>query len=283
MAGATEPAHVPVRPFHDETYVSFMNRLAGANHLRDGHKMSELVRRAGQPSPLDGVAAFLACDARDVALAMPTVPRRFTDERVVGRPRLLRRPACPRCAARRAGHAVQVYAQPWHTICHRHHLWLGHHGEAPFDMSGLGRHYRAVAEHRDLVFCVGPSRAHRAFSDATDVMSTYLLTGVRLRAHTMRAAEALRTQRFPSRWPLRPVHEYAAVYPEAVRLAALIVDWPYGGVWEKLNSPLAAQAKDRVAAITGGHAPTGPSDVFFRVMLNAYDRERDDSAWYVPG
>ena len=165
----------PVGPYSDEDYWGYLNRLARANQYEQGVPLHQVIRSSGMPL-LDGLAALAGRTPLSVALAIPTIPHTFTDRRLQGRPSRLRRFACRRCAVRRTGGNVYVYAHQWDVICRRHQRWLP--GAKQFQIAGLPHLAAASRRHRLLTTEYGHAATYDAWQAAQGVLAAYSRSGM---------------------------------------------------------------------------------------------------------
>ena len=213
------PLTFPIGPYPDETYLGFLNRLARANQLDHGGPLQQIIRSSGMSS-LDGLAALTARSPLTVALAIPTIPNGFTDPRLRGRPSRLRRFACRRCAVRRTGRNVFVYAHQWDVICHRHQRWLA--GSRQFDVAALPHLAGASRRHRLLTTQYGHAATYEAWKASQGVLMAYSRNGTPMPSRA-RDAYAMLTDQQADR-----AHDgdafNVATYPVAIQIAALLLD-----------------------------------------------------------
>lgn len=212
------PITFPISPYRDETYWGFLNRLALANHFEHGVPLHKVIRDSGL-TRAEAIGAMLDRPALHVALAMPTVQHNLNDERLHGRPAKLGRFACRRCAFRRAGSNVFVYAHQWDVICHRHQRWLI---GAQFDITGIGGLTNAQRHHRALTGWYGHAATFEAWEAAQGVLTAYSRSGKPM-PPAAQDAYATFTRQYADRQ--HDGHAFnAATYPIAVQLAATLLD-----------------------------------------------------------
>jgi hypothetical protein len=166
------PLPRPVKPFHNETIESYLDRLADANRLDrealriyiagDHHKaapipLHRLSLLSGQPAQALRNALPDVSTAKEATEQVETVPVR----RRPGRHALVR-PACTRCAAARGiTTSVECLLRLEDVVCARHQRWLGQRGSPGHHQPNLAnqpeillanrRHHRLLRRHDRVV------------------------------------------------------------------------------------------------------------------------------------
>ncbi|TDO27658.1 TniQ protein [Kribbella sp. VKM Ac-2527] len=241
------PRRLP--PVQGETTLSYVDRLAKANHLDSrnliGYLNPELTGTRGLQRrfdiSLDVLAAVTGIPTAHLAQALPEIRPQHPDlhttgQAAAGRPNRTQ-PACRRCmAAKNIQTTVAIWAHPDHNICPRHHLWIGHGVIDPTDqveVAQLPEIPRAQVRHRNLIRRHGRGRVEPFYEHARAVIdwSTNLPcdTGRWNRMDYFVAREQAKTASSPlrkRRLSLARSHDYAAYYPEVIDLLSILVS-PY--------------------------------------------------------
>lgn len=269
------PRRLP--PFSNETYASYLDRLARRNRLPQA-RLKDRVATPGLTT-VQNLAALTRIRPEALVLAMPHLhPDPASVTLLRGRPRRLRQLACRRCARRR-GHGearIEVFARHEDVLCARHRLWL-HHASSPSGQIPIGDHrilLSAARRHRRLIRLRGRDTTHTAFCEATEVVQHYARTiqhdpGLqdiyRSLVHTLDATH-------------RPTLMTLACYPWAVALTAILIDTPRGHAWQTAPPGLRNGIRQRVATeVTGGYTPTGGHDAFMNLAERLPWAERSDT------
>lgn len=221
---------IPVAPAHHETAASYVTRLANLHGLQ----FAELWQQVSRPSTTSGSARFIAADR---LAAVTGIPEARLTRAVIE----IRRPepdwlafrhepqhGCPHCAARHPGGAVRQLFPHHRYVCVRHRIWIGPPDLIDQPCPALDELPEIVAAqraHLRLLHRLGPAATYDA------VLTGFLICGHRWNqdAHHPedvrldwddRAAELIphgeEETAFSTSWL------FAATYPEAVKLAALI-------------------------------------------------------------
>jgi hypothetical protein len=211
---------VPVAPFPTETVGSYVTRLALANHLERA-TLDGLLREPGisrGPADLRRLTAATGKSSFVLQHALSELgPRRLWLRGEV--PRL----ACRLCvAAQGISGRVSVRAPGHRDVCLRHRRWTGptvRRLEEQYDLSHLPEILVAANRHHRLVRQHGLVEARRAYQDALEVNLGWALLGWWCRHRDQRLRQ------LPG-GPARLIGDpalHAAVYPETVRLACVMV------------------------------------------------------------
>jgi hypothetical protein len=229
------PLPRPVAPVQNETTVSYIQRLARANHIRAdelGEYLGARMTTSGrhirvQPRVLADAAGI---DVSHLLLALPQLqagPGAAAAHVTSAELRL----ACRRCmAARNVFCAVTVLAWADQNVCLRHRLWIGHgvtsiNDEANVaDMPEVGR---AQARHQRLVRHYGRGRVLDNYTTAENAIDW---------SSREASSETARQDRIQlllavSRTGILPrSYDYAAYYPEVVGILGVLAS-PY---WQRM-------------------------------------------------
>jgi TniQ len=221
---------IAVTPAQDETAASYVTRLAALH----GMAFSELWQQVSRPRTPGSPARFIAADLLAAVTGIPE--QRLTHALIE-----IRRPepdwlayrhepqhGCPRCTARRPGGVVRQLLPHHRYVCVRHRIWIG-----PPDLidqpcptlDELSEIVAAQRAHLRLLHRLGPAATYDA------VLTGFLICGHRWNqdAHHPedvrldwddRAAELIPHREEETAFSTSRL--FAATYPEAVKLAALI-------------------------------------------------------------
>ena len=246
---------IPAAPARYETVASYMNRLSALHGMPARELWEPISTRRPGSNRRDVVAERLAAlvgRRRDhLARALPELRHPAPDWEAW---RHQPQPSCPRCDARHHGGPVQRLLPHQHYVCTRHRYWIG-----PPDAGQPATWLEpGVAAFDDIV---GAQRRHLRLLRRYGAATSYdaVLTGFLICGHLW----ADRLHRWDSalhRWERRvavliPKGEelaefsasrlFAAIYPEAVGLAAIIA----APLWRRLASGGTAQQQRFVTEI----------------------------------
>jgi TniQ len=259
------PLPIPAGPAQHETLASYLDRLAALHSL----PVRELWDQLSIPRPgstrravvADRLAAVADRPLEHLARALPELREPAPDWALW---RHQPQPGCPRCNARHNGGPVLRLLPHHHYVCTKHHYWIGP-PDAGQPATPLDEHLADIVhaqhQHQRLLTRHG---GHAVF-DA--VLTGFLICG-HLWAHPQRP-----TTDSWRRWTRRadllipPGTEphtftasrlFAAVYPEAVSLAAIIAS----PLWRQRASgdttgrrEFLAEAARRLGGSADEHAP----------------------------
>jgi hypothetical protein len=234
-----------VRPIEDETVVSFVHRLAQANHIRDDELAGYLnPRLAGSQGlhrrfevPLHALADLSGIDTVALAHALPDIRSQFANQDsldVLGRPTPgepnTTRLACRRCmAAKNITTRVRVWAQHDQNVCLRHQLWISQGVNDPEDQADVADSPEighAQIRHHNLIRRYGHRRVRQSYRTAQEVIDW----SSNLPSPTARWQ---RKHHFFTREQAKFLHrsyDFAAYYPEVVGVLSVLVS-PY---WQRM-------------------------------------------------
>jgi len=211
---------VAVAPFPGETLGSYLTRLAVANHLERA-TLDDCLREPGissGPADLGRLSAATGKPSLVLQHALSELgPRRLWLRGEV--PRL----ACRFCvAAQGISGPVRTRAPGNPDVCLRHRRWTGptvRRTEEQYDLSHLPEILVAAKRHHRLVRQHGLLEVRRAYQAALEVNLGWAQRGWWSRHRDQRLSQ------LPGS-PLRLIGDpalHAAIYPEAVRLACVMV------------------------------------------------------------
>jgi TniQ len=240
---ARRPLPRRIRPLRNETTISFVQRLARANHIRADELIEYLdagMTTSGRhisasPQVLADTAGM---DVGHLLQALPQLqvaPGPASSHVTSAEVRL----ACRRCmAARNIFYAVTVLAWTDQNVCPRHQLWVGQ-GVTTIadqaDISGLPDIGRAHVRHQRLARRHGLWRVWDCYNTAESTIDWST------RETSSRSARQDRIRRFLAvigNETLPRSYDYAAYYPEVVGVLSVLAS-PH---WRRMAS--SGQADD---------------------------------------
>jgi len=240
LAGVSRtPGHAPVlprpvTPVTGEALISYLTRLAHANHLtltevltvlpswfstklsnrddRGQHHMlipaaadalRALARLTGTP-PASLARALPAFGAAD-----PHSPVRATT-------------ACPRCAARHGIHQpVPVHLPAHHKVCTRHGIWLSDAGQPHLDLAACPEIITAQHRASRLLRRYTPQELMLAYQSAATAIPPWPPSPAAIPLHWRHRLLTLQTANHRHGTPTDlDVYTHAAIYPDAIALTA---------------------------------------------------------------
>jgi TniQ len=229
------PLPRPVPPVQNETTVSYIQRLARANHIRADELAEYLDARmttsgrhvSVQPQVLADAAGM---DVSHLLLALPQLqagPKAAAAHVTSSELRL----ACRRCmAARNVFSAVAVLAWADQNVCLRHQLWIGHGVTSindQADVAGMPEVSRSQARHQRLARHHGLRRVRDCYKTAESTIDWSSREPSSQTARQERIRRLLAVNRTGS---LPRSYDYAAYYPEVVGILSVLAS-PY---WQRI-------------------------------------------------
>ncbi|HEV2452146.1 MAG TPA: TniQ family protein [Streptosporangiaceae bacterium] len=263
-------------PLHHETYDSYLNRLAAANHV-SFDDLDEVAHPGNDdPAPTDQLTALTGYPATALLAALPELryhpalatttlpggasptPRQFINDI---------RPPCRRCAAT-AGADPQL-ARIWAThdanACLRHQLWTGGGNDRPGHQPALAAIpdiIHAQLRHQRIVLRRGRPATRSAFHLAQGSWAALITTPGYAAQHDARLARL----HLPGNDPgARKALTQAAAYPEIVAFTAILAS-PYWRAILLARTPPANQrfhAEFRRRVAPGHHEHRYPRFLFW--------------------
>jgi len=252
------------RPFTGETLPSFLGRLATLNHLSHDElvfcltgrdKLDRTDFRMITSVARDRLAVLTGYTARQLAQTFPTADEahRFEQPWVTRWPALAvtirdaesHVPACVLCSARRKppGAIVRHWPAPSQRVCLRHHRWIGPPGRTittgQVDLRVAHEIVGAAHRHQRLLRRHGPET-----NDAVALAEQFVRSTARRRFIRGRIDERIAALCGERSYFEQEDLWHAATYPEAVALAALLVnqrwtpdllDGPQSGAFEEFD------------------------------------------------
>lgn len=227
-----------VRPVQNETTVSFVQRLAHANHIRSDELAEYLNARMTTSGRHTSVSPQVLADAAgiDAGHLIQALPQLQAGPARSG---IIRAPvtsaevrlACGLCmAARNIFSAVPVLTWTDQNVCLRHQLWTGHGVttiEDQADVTGMPEVGRAHARHQRLARRHGLWRVWDCYETAGKTIDWSS------RESSSRTARQERTRRLLAvsrTGTLRRSYDYASYYPEVVSVLSVLAS-PY---WQRM-------------------------------------------------
>jgi TniQ len=229
------PLPFSVAPVGNETYESYLGRLAVANKMT----FSDVDEFGGidddDPLCLARLASISGRSARSLLYALPELshnPRLDTSAMTNHTwpiPKLyinIIQPACTRCAAAAGADpdATNVWATHDMNVCLRHRTWIGPGNQAPYpqpNLAGQPEIVQAQRRHHRLIRRQGRATIRAAFNVASGLWNN--LSTADGYNHE-RDARIAREHQQTIHWggdPDEPIAQ-AAIYPEAVALTAVL-------------------------------------------------------------
>ena len=224
-----------VAPVQNETTVSYIQRLARANHLRTDELAEYLDARMTTSGRRIGVQPQVLADAAgmDISYLVLALPQLYAWPGVAAAHLTSAelQPACHRCmAAKNIFSAVTVLTWTVQNVCIRHQLWTGHgvtgiNDQA--DVSGLPEISRAQARHQRLARRHGLWRVRDCYETAESAIDWSSRDPSSQTARQERIRRLLTTNRAEA---LPRSFDYAAFYPEVVGVLSVLAS-PY---WQRM-------------------------------------------------
>lgn len=224
----------PVSPITGEALSSYLTRLAHANHLTvaavlavlpswfstkvnsgDDRVQHHMLIPAARTA-LHVLAHLASMEPTSLARAIPAFgaaddhgPLRATT-------------ACRRCAARRGIHQpIPVQVPVHHTVCTRHGMWLSDADQPHLDVAACPEIVTAQYRVNSLLRRYTPHQLRFAYQDAVRAIPAWPPSPADLPMHWRRRMLVLQTTNHRQGTPTEhDAYEQAAIYPDAIRLAA---------------------------------------------------------------
>lgn len=144
--GPQQPLPKPVAPFRNETVLSYVARLAHANHLSTAQLRRYVAGTAHSHPHPDWLAVACGLPERVLRARLRGFP---ANERNYLNQTTSFRPLCRLCMARRGVHEpVYCTVAPHITACQRHQLWIGPLAHSLDDQKSLRHKPRVLAAAR---------------------------------------------------------------------------------------------------------------------------------------
>ncbi|MGV9387420.1 TniQ family protein [Nonomuraea sp. NPDC003707] len=225
--GPRRPLPRKVRPVHDETCASFLQRLAQHNRVPSDVLRTYLgLGRSLRLPELADLAMAAGLPAPTLSRALPELRSPLTSHygNSAGWPNQTR-PACRRCMAS-SGIFTEVpcWMRPDQSVCPRHQLWIGTGTTSmaeQLDLARLPEISQAQHRHRRIIRRHGRPAADEAFIEATDIVAAWNKNNA-YDTDRRRRQETLYGPGRRAHHHLQPSGRYAADYPETVALTSLI-------------------------------------------------------------
>lgn len=224
----------PVAPVTGEALVSYLTRLARANHLTltevlavlpswFSTKTSNSDDRAqhhmlipAKAEALDALAHLASATPAGLARALPA----FATTGALNPVRTTT--ACRRCTARRGIlQAVPVRLPAHHRICTRHGIWLSDAGQPHLDLTACPEIIAAQHRANRLLRCHAPQQLLLTYQAAAKSIPSWPTSPATIPLHWRHRLLTLQTVNH--RYGIPTDHDayiHAAIYPDAITLAA---------------------------------------------------------------
>lgn len=227
VAWSSSPRQVLPRrvvAFRHEVVHSFIARLASANYLNLDDFTAYLAGRRYGPPQLDRLAKVAGYDTESLRTILAATG---DTDRFRRRQMAEARPACRRCMARRGTlEAVRCWFPDHHTVCQRHHLWIGPSVTEPHeqqDITGMPDVVAASRRHRRIVRRYGVNAAQVAYRDATNIVDRWHHLGQHLANHRHRLAKHLDAHG-RTRFHEHGIESHAAAYPDIITVTTVLIN-----------------------------------------------------------
>ncbi|MFJ4689607.1 hypothetical protein [Streptomyces sp. NPDC088789] len=227
-------------PVQGETIGSYLHRLADANHLpvrylaglldvHRHHRRDDPRADHWTPQALHRLSILTGRPAANLTHAMPSLADHTQATGTPTHPgsrtrRMICRPACRDCTARRNIHGLVVRETPAHeAVCHRHQRWLL--GDDQHRLHGLQDVQLANRKHRRVASRTNATIATRHYSIAAECLAHWLTKAAepQLQKRWMNRLHVLGEDPYGD--PTRPSAARIEIttYPETVTLTGLIM------------------------------------------------------------
>jgi transposase len=236
---AHAPQHAPVlprsvAPITGEALISYLTRLACANHLtltevltilpswfstkisnRDDRAQHHMLIPASAEA-LRALASLTSVTPTSLACALPAFGTADAHSPVRATT------ACRRCAARRGIHQpVPVHLPAHHKVCIRHGIWLSDAGQPQLDLAACPEIVTAQHQANRLLRCCTPQELILAYQAAARAIPPWPPSPAAIPLHWRHRLLTLQTANHRYGTPTgHDAYTHAAVYPDAIALAA---------------------------------------------------------------
>jgi hypothetical protein len=240
---APTPEHAPVlprplTPVTGEALASYLTRLAEANHLTLTEVLAVLppwfATKTNNPDDLARhhmLAPATAEALRALAHLTGTTPTGLARALPAFATADVHSPArattaCHRCTARRGiGHPVPVYLPVHDKICTRHGIWLGDAGRPHLDLAACPEIITAQYRAHRLLRRHTPQQLTLAHQAAATAIPAWPASPAAIPLHWRHRLLTLQTTNHHRGIPAdHDTYTHAAIYPDAITLAAAILD-----------------------------------------------------------
>jgi hypothetical protein len=230
-----------VTPITGEALISYLTRLACANHLTltdvltvlptwFSTKTSNRDDRAQHhtliPATADALRALAhltGTPATSLARALPAFGTAGTRSPVRATT------ACRRCTARRGTHQpVPVHLPAHHKVCTRHGIWLSDTGQPQLDLAACPEIITAQHRANRLLRHYTPQQLMLAYQAAAKAVPPWPASPAAIPLHWRHRLLTLQTANHRYATPTgHDAYTHAAIYPDAITLAAARLNPPH--------------------------------------------------------
>lgn len=247
LAGVSRaPGHAPVlprpvAPITGEALISYLTRLACANHLAltevlavlpswFSAKVSNRDDRAQHHMLIPAAAEALRALARLTGTAPASLARALPAFGTAGPHSPVRATtACRRCAARHGiCQPVPVHLPAHHKVCTRHGIWLSDAGQPQLDLTACPEIITAQHRASRLLRRCTPQELMLAYQAAARAIPPWPPSPAAIPLHWRHRLLTLQTANHPYGTPTgHDASIHAAIYPDAITLAARTIKAHY--------------------------------------------------------
>jgi TniQ len=234
LPSCTPPPPRPVTPVTGETLISYLTRLALANHLaltelltvlpswfstkvsnRDDRARHHMLIPAAAEA-LDALARLTGATPASLARALPAFGTAGAHSPVRATT------ACRRCAARHGIHQpVPVHLPAHRKVCTRHGIWLSDVGQPQLDLAARPEIIAAQRQASRLLRRCTPQELMLAYQAAARAIPPWPSSPAAIPLHWRHRLLTLQTANHRYGTPTDlDAYTHAAIYPDAIALAA---------------------------------------------------------------
>ncbi len=243
---AHAPQHAPVlprsvAPITGEALISYLTRLACANHLtltevltilpswfstkisnRDDRAQHHMLIPASAEA-LRALASLTSVTPTGLACALPAFGTADAHNPVRATT------ACRQCAARRGIHQpVPVHLPAHHKVCTRHGIWLSDAGQPQLDLAACPEIVTAQHRANRLLRRCTPQELILAYQAAAKAVPPWPASPAAIPLHWRHRLLTLQTANHRHGTPTdHDAYTHAAIYPDAIALAAARLNPPH--------------------------------------------------------
>ena len=239
-SGLTRTPALPrqITPVNGETLISYLNRLAAANHLTISEILAVLpawfttktnnvddrsrhhMLAPATTDALHALARLTRASLAGLARALPAFDTTDTHNPIRATT------ACHRCAARHGIlNPVPVHLPAHHKICTRHGIWLSDAGQPHLDLATCPEIITAQHRANRLLRRRTPQQLLLTYQAAAESIPAWPASPATIPLHWRH--RLLRLQTANHRYGTPTDHDdyiHAAIYPDAITLAAAVLD-----------------------------------------------------------
>jgi hypothetical protein len=230
-----------VTPITGEALISYLNRLAHANHLTltevltvlpswFSTKISNRDDRAQHHTLIPAVTEALRTLAHLTGTPATSLARALPAFGTAGpRSPFRATTACRRCTARRGIHQpVPVHLPAHHKVCTRHGIWLSDTGQPQLDLAACPEITAAQHQANRLLRRYTPQQLMLAYQAAAKAVPPWPASPAVIPLHWRYRLLTLQTANHRYGTPTdHDAYTHAAIYPDAIALAAARLNPPH--------------------------------------------------------